>query len=73
MNNWEHDKVEIERHWDKLDFFCRFIILFVFPLLPHKKTESIGYIMNRLFTRPDRMVCVEENKWDSIYNFLRNK
>lgn len=77
MFDIEKDREEIFKHWDNLNLFYRLVILFVFSLINHKKIESMNYILNRMYVRPDRMICAyrteKVSQWYNIKTYLTRK
>lgn len=69
MDRWDKDREEILRHWNRLGFIWKFIILYLFSR--NKKVESVIYLLDRTYGRPDRMVKVGDAHWDTIRNLLR--
>lgn len=81
MDQWLKDREEIIKHWGRVSFCWKVIILFFFLIMDKQIVESIVYLLNRLYVRPDRMVKIysiqidnnRTDKWDHIYTYLRSK
>lgn len=77
MFDFEGDREEILKHWDRLNLFYKLVVLFLFSLLSSNKIESITYLLNRMYVRPDRMVCAYRSKtvsqWYNIRSYLTRK